>query len=115
MPESAEVTENVVALARYMERVWVDLGKPEIEVTSWYRDKRTNDLVGGARFSQHLSGNAIDFRLKSENVVTTFNKLKSFRRGTLSLAVGSNFIHLDLRPGAPARWRYPGGPVVALW
>ena len=30
-------------------------------VTSWYRCKELNDLVGGSKYSDHLKGNAVDF------------------------------------------------------
>jgi hypothetical protein len=115
MPESAAITENIVRLAKYMDLARRDLGNRPIEVTSWYRDSVTNKIVRGAQYSQHRYGLAIDFRVRGIAPVDTFIKMKSFKGGQLSLAVGDGFVHLDLRPGGPARWRYPGGPYVALW
>ena len=114
-PESRAITDNIVALAKYMDLVRRDLGNKPILVTSWYRDSVTNKIVKGAKWSQHLNGNAIDFRVIGVDPVDTFIRMKSFKGGQLSLAVGDGFVHLDLRPGGPARWRYPGGPYVALW
>ena len=115
IPEHSGITDNIVKLAKYMDKVRKDLGGNPIKITSWYRDTATNKRVGGAKFSQHLHGNAVDFYVVGQSTVDTFKELKTFGGGKLSLALGSGFIHIDLRPGAPARWRYPGGPVVALW
>lgn len=115
IPSNSGITGNIVSLAKYMDRVRADLGGKPISVNSWYRDPVTNENVGGATYSQHLQGNAIDFSVEGESVVDTFYRLKTFKRGLLSLAVGNGFVHLDLRPGGPARWRYPGGPSVSLW
>jgi hypothetical protein len=115
IPVHPGITGNIIRLAKYMDLVRRDLGGNPIKVTSWYRDPVTNDRVGGAISSQHLHGLAVDFYLPSMDLRETFRRLKRFRGGTLSLAIGNGFVHLDLRPGAPARWRYPGGPVEDLW
>lgn len=114
IPVDAGVTQRIVKLCRYMDEVRTFLGDHAIRVTSGYRDPVTNRRIGGASRSRHLSGDAVDFWVKGMDVVDVFYKLKSFHpRG--GLAVGNGFVHLDLRPGSPARWTYPGGPRVSLW
>lgn len=114
IPVTAEITGRLVRLAKYLDQVREFLGSRPMTITSGYRDPKTNRRVGGARRSRHLMGDAVDFRVVGENVVDTFGKLKPFHK-TGGLAVGNGFVHLDMRPGAPARWTYPGGPRVSLW
>lgn len=113
IPVDAGITANIVKLAGYMDGVRKALGNRPIIVTSWYRDPATNKQWGGAKYSQHLQGNAVDFYVAGENVVTTFNRLKRYVINDGGLAAGSGFIHIDLR-GYKARWLYPGGPDVSL-
>ena len=51
---------NIEYVADKMELVREILGKP-ITVNSWFRSQQVNELVGGARNSDHLSGCAVDF------------------------------------------------------
>jgi hypothetical protein len=114
IPVDSRITERIVGLCKYMDEVRSYLGNRPITVTSGYRDPKTNRRIGGARSSRHMAGDAMDFFVQGENVVTTFNRLKSYHtRG--GLAVGNGFVHIDRRPGGPVRWTYPGGPKVSLW
>ena len=114
IPVDKGVTMRIIKLIQYMDEVRAFLGNRSIIVTSGYRDPVSNRAVGGASRSRHMVGDAIDFYVDGLDVVDVFYKLKSYHRQG-GLAVGNGFVHLDLRPGAPARWTYPGGPVVSLW
>ena len=114
IPVDATVTQRIVKLAKYLDKVRTYLGDRPIHITSGYRDPVSNRRVGGARYSRHMSGDAVDFWVEGMDVVDVFYQLKSFHPQG-GLAVGNGFVHLDLRPGAPARWAYPGGPQVSLW
>lgn len=105
---------RIVKLAKYMDEVRDHLGGKPTRVTSGYRDPVSNRYIGGARDSRHMYGDAVDFWVEGLDVVDVFYKLKSYHP-TGGLAVGNGFVHLDLRPGSPARWLYPGGPRVSLW
>ena len=109
IPVDATVTMRIVKLAKYMDEVREFLGGRPIHITSGYRDPASNRSVGGAFDSRHMYGDAVDFWVDGMDVVETFQKLKRFHPGG-GLAPGNGFIHLDLRPGAAARWTYPGGP-----
>ena len=114
IPVNATVTQRIVKLCKYMDEVRTFLGSRPIRITSGYRDPVSNRYVGGARDSRHMYGDAVDFWVEGMDVVDVFYKLKTYHpRG--GLAVGRGFVHLDMRPGAPARWTYPGGPRVNLW
>ncbi len=114
IPVDSVVAGRIVKLARYMDEVRGFLGNRPIRINSGYRDPVSNRAVGGALDSRHMYGDAVDFWIEGEDVVDTFCKLKGYHAKG-GLAVGRGFVHLDLRPGAAARWRYPGGPNVALW
>lgn len=89
-------------------------GDRTIHITSGYRDSYSNRSVGGARNSCHIYGDAVAFWVKGLELVDVFYQLKKYHpRG--GLAIGSGFVHIDLRPGAAARWTYAGGPEVSLW
>lgn len=114
IPINANVTIRIVRLCKYLDEVRTFLGSKPMRITSGYRDPVSNRRVGGARSSRHMSGDAVDFWVKGMDVVDVFQKLKSFHpKG--GLAVGNGFVHLDMRPGSPARWTYPRGPRVSLW
>ena len=114
IPVNATVTQRIVRLSKYLDEVRTYLGSRAIHITSGYRDPISNRRVGGARYSRHMSGDAVDFWVEGMDVVDVFYKLKDYHP-TGGLAVGNGFVHLDLRPGSPARWTYPGGPRVSLW
>lgn len=114
IPVETVITQRIVKLCKYMDEVRSYLGDRPIKVNSAYRDPITNRAVGGASRSRHMAGDAVDFYIDGENVVDTFMKLKNYHRQG-GLAVGNGFVHLDLRPGGPVRWRYPGGPNTNLW
>jgi zinc D-Ala-D-Ala carboxypeptidase len=47
--------------AEGMERIRAYLGGKPITIHSWYRSPELNRAVGGARASQHMRGEAVDF------------------------------------------------------
>ena len=114
IPVNPTITQRLVRLAKYMDGVRSHLGDRRIHITSGYRDPVSNRRVGGARISRHMAGDAVDFWVEGIPVVEVFKDLKSYHSFG-GLAVGNGFVHLDLRPGSPARWTYPGGPRVELW
>lgn len=119
IPENEVITARLVKLAQYMDRVRSYLGGKPITITSAYRPPAVNRAVGGAKYSMHVQGSAVDFRVSGMSTVEVFTQLKSFHKsGGLAVAYyssGNGFVHLDLRPGGPARWAYPGSKQVALW
>lgn len=102
MPE--DVRNNVIKVARELEKVRDVLGKP-IRVLSWYRSPARNTAVGGAKNSQHLYGRAVDIdmsNLSQDEVVTAAEQVPAFRNGGVG-AYPAGGVHLDNR-GYRARW-----------
>lgn len=108
IPRSADVCNNILTLAKELDKIREAWGSPII-VTSWYRPYSVNKSVGGSRYSQHLTGRAVDiypangkgleFEKWLDNVAW---KDKALGYGQKA---GRNFTHLDLRQGR-IRWNY---------
>lgn len=104
---------NVLNLAHNLDRIRQEWGCA-ITVTSWYRPPTVNARVGGARYSQHLNGGAVDItpvngkRLEFERFLDRnwFGALGYGQRN------GRGFTHLDIRNGKG--WR-AGGTKAVRW
>ena len=105
IPVNRDVTYGIMGIARVMEEVRSRLGDRPIRVNSWYRDPATNRAIGGALYSRHMSGDAIDFVVIGVSSYTVYSRLDNWwgRRG--GLASSSIFTHIDAR-GFKARWNY---------
>jgi uncharacterized protein YcbK (DUF882 family) len=69
-----------------------------VTVNSTCRSRRHNSRVGGARHSHHLSGNAVDFRVRGAGARSVYSFLRShgsvgglklYRRGFFHIDIGS--------------------------
>lgn len=87
-------------LVQHLERLRALVGRP-CNIVSGYRCAEHNAAVGGASRSRHLHGDAADL-------------IRGY--ATLDQAVAAGFtgigtrgiyaVHVDVRPGPAARWRY---------
>jgi len=78
-----------------------------IEVISAYRSPRTNDMLrattsGVAKNSQHVTGNAIDVRLRGIRTTTLRDTAIRMQRGGVGYYEASDFVHMDT--GRVRRW-----------
>jgi hypothetical protein len=104
-PASASVVYNILKVARAMEEIRRIYGDRPIKINSWYRDPATNAAVGGARFSRHLSGDAVDFVIPGVSCFDVYARLSPWWGSRGGLASSSVFTHIDVR-GYWARWDY---------
>lgn len=67
IPDDAQLSQvlgNIKALVlNVLDPLRAMMGRPII-ITSGYRSKRVNELVGGSIFSQHMSGKAADIHVQ---------------------------------------------------
>ncbi|MEM6773085.1 MAG: D-Ala-D-Ala carboxypeptidase family metallohydrolase, partial [Bacteroidota bacterium] len=105
IPVNRDVVYGIIRIARVMEEVRSRLGDRPIRVNSWYRDPVTNRAVGGARYSRHLVGDAVDFVVIGIHSYTVYDRLNSWWGSRGGLASSSIFTHIDAR-GYYARWSY---------
>ncbi|MFH7244643.1 MAG: D-Ala-D-Ala carboxypeptidase family metallohydrolase [Spirulina sp.] len=104
-PANARVVQGILKVARAMEEIRRMYGDRPIRINSWYRDPATNAAVGGARFSRHLSGDAVDFVISGVSCFNVYARLNPWWGNRGGLASSSVFTHIDVR-GYRARWDY---------
>lgn len=59
-PEDSLVASGIIKVSHKMDLIRAFFNRP-IEVHSWYRPPKYNELIGGAAMSAHMSGLAVDF------------------------------------------------------
>lgn len=105
-PVPKELIPNVRLLAENLQVLRDDIGEP-LFVHSGYRTPRYNQLIGGARQSQHPKGKAGDVTAKNFTPKQLYKRAEKLikagkmKQGGLGLYAG--FIHYDVR-GRKARW-----------
>ena len=102
IPEDAQLSQvlgNIKALVlNVLDPLRAMIGRPII-ITSGYRSKRVNELVGGSIFSQHMSGKAADIHVQGytpeqmEMVYRTIQMYYDFDQ--LILYPYKNIIHIS--------------------
>jgi uncharacterized protein YcbK (DUF882 family) len=78
-----------------------------MRVISGYRDVAYNRLIGGARQSQHMEGRAADIVVTGAAPRTVHLAAMALHEGGHrlgGLGIYDGFVHVDVRPGAVARW-----------
>jgi tetratricopeptide (TPR) repeat protein len=105
MPPNQDVVDAIVRIAGLAQRARDRLGYPFI-ITSWYRPPHINRAVGGARFSRHLVGDAIDFVCESLSGNQIYWSLDPWWPGGLGrYSSFPELCHIDSR-SYRARWRH---------
>jgi uncharacterized protein YcbK (DUF882 family) len=104
IPEDEEVTASIIRIAKALEGVRDSFGGRSITITSWYRPPAINRAVGGARFSKHIEGHAVDILIGDLDPREVTSKLSETWNG--GVGDSPSFTHLDL--GTRRRWDYGG-------
>ncbi|MDB9311717.1 N-acetylmuramoyl-L-alanine amidase [Spirulina sp. CS-785/01] len=103
IPKTKAHVDNIIALATRLEEVRDRLGGFPLVITSWYRPEPWNSQVGGARFSRHKVGQAVDVLRSGMTGRQMASRLRDWPGGMGIYRSYPNLIHLDIRPYR-ARW-----------
>jgi hypothetical protein len=109
IPESDMVRGNLIRTASVLQQIRTHFNKP-ISITSGYRPQKYNELIGGAAFSSHRTGRAVDFivhGMHCDNVRAELEKKLIDLDIRMEKKPGSNWVHIDLdvRPGGNRYFR----------
>lgn len=85
-----------------------------IHVNSGFRCSAHNLAVGGSPSSQHLVGRAADIWVPGLSGELLY-RLASSIPALHGFGVAARWIHVDVRPGAVARWRYNEQGRAVAW
>lgn len=91
-----------------LEQIRTHFGNKPLTITSGYRCIVHNNLIGGSRSSQHLTGNAVDFKIAGVDPlkIAIYTDSVLGNKGGIELgsydAGKSGYIHLDVRT---KKWR----------
>ena len=74
----------------------------DIEITSGYRDKKYNSLIGGSPTSSHIKGLATDLRVKGVHIFHVAGMIRElFNPQRVFVNVFLNYIHIDFDTDKP--------------
>jgi uncharacterized protein YcbK (DUF882 family) len=104
---------RAVALAHEFEEIRRLCGGKPITILSAYRTVVYNRKIGGAKYSQHIQGRALDLRPPAGMPVSVFHhRILQYSKTDGSklrgLGLYSTFVHVDIRP-TPTLVRWTGG------
>ncbi|MDB9493443.1 N-acetylmuramoyl-L-alanine amidase [Spirulina major CS-329] len=103
IPKHKSHVDNILALAQRLEDVRTRLGGFPMTVTSWYRPEPWNSRAGGAKYSRHKTGEAVDLLRSGMSGRQMASRLGNWPGGMGIYRSYPNLIHLDIRPYR-ARW-----------
>ncbi|MBP0020566.1 MAG: peptidase M15A [Cyanobacteria bacterium SBLK] len=105
MPPNDATFNAMIRIATLAQQARDRVGRPFI-ITSWYRPPHINRAVGGAKYSRHIVGDAIDFVCDNLTGNQLYWLLDPWWPGGLGRYTRySNLCHIDAR-GYRARWHY---------
>ena len=98
-----QATRMDTRLIDVLRKVASKFSAKRIEVVSGYRSPKYNLMLRKkghqvARHSQHMEGNAVDFRIRGVATKTVLHFVKSLRLGGVGYYPHSQFVHSDTGP-----------------
>lgn len=99
IPKDLAAENSIISLATRLESVREEFGKA-IHITSWYRPEPFNSRVGGARYSQHLTGRAVDIVIDGLDGRAIARRVLPWWIGGVGIYPGNrkHICHLDIGP-----------------
>lgn len=96
-----EQYKNILKVSYKLESIRMIFDNKPIKVVSWLRPPQYNQAIGGAKFSSHMSGEAVDFQIPGLASAFVRKKLESKVHDlNIRLEVMPdeyNWVHIDIR------------------
>jgi uncharacterized protein YcbK (DUF882 family) len=93
---------RAIILAELFEHIRKECGNKPIIVCSAFRTASHNLSIGGARYSQHLQGRALDLKHTRMNNIDFYTVIRELTRSKTTACRGIGryltFVHVDIRP-----------------
>lgn len=109
MPTTKAEVDNVINVARQLNKFRAHIGNKPLIVTSWLRPVAVNRAIGGARNSTHIKGHAVDFYCPQMDIWELQRICEGYWKkhnlGGFGRGAKKKFIHVDLR-GYFVSWDY---------
>ncbi|MGB0560644.1 MAG: D-Ala-D-Ala carboxypeptidase family metallohydrolase [Spirulinaceae cyanobacterium] len=102
LPVNESITNNIIRMAKEMQKIRERFDNRSITITSWYRPPAVNRAIGGSSRSTHMKGHGVDFVVAGLSPREVQRQLEYWNGG---LGYGRTFTHIDNR-GYRARWNY---------
>ena len=108
-PVPPDLVANAIELLQNLQIIRDHFQKPII-IISGYRSPARNEVVGGAKKSQHMEAKAADIKIAgipTEEIYNRIDKLMNqgkIKTGGLGFYPSQGFVHYDIR-GVKARWQ----------
>jgi putative chitinase len=96
-PEGIELKSNIIQCALRLDEVR-DLFALPLIVSSWYRSPKVNAKVGGAKNSAHMSGFAVDFKIKGMQDLEVALRIQKSNIRMDQLILEPNWLHISFAP-----------------
>jgi peptidoglycan hydrolase-like protein with peptidoglycan-binding domain len=106
VPVDNQVVANIIRTAKAFGKIRQAYGSP-LYITSGYRPPAVNRSIGGARYSQHIYGLALDISPVDGNIKKLFEVCRSSSCVGLGKGMHKGFVHIDWRSGGRVIFSYP--------
>ncbi len=97
VPSRVIEVQNIIKLARHLDKIRDLLGDRSITINSWFRPPAINRAVGGVSNSRHLHGDAVDFVVQGITAWQVYDRLNEWHGKHGGLGKARTFVHLDMR------------------
>jgi hypothetical protein len=105
VPESNQVVNNIIKATKGFGRIRETFASP-LYINSGYRPPAINQRVGGARYSQHINGLALDVSPVNGSMQQLFEICRASNCVGLGRGMHRGFVHIDWRSGGRVVFDY---------
>lgn len=96
-----EQYQNIIKVSEKLEQIKQMFGGQPIKIVSWLRPPQYNQHIGGAKFSAHMTGEAVDFQIMGVQAAfvrkRVMEKAQDLDIRVEDMPAHYNWCHIDVR------------------